>query len=146
MMIRPAQKKDAKPCAKILRGWMNECDWFQTPHIEEQDEPFLTSLIVGGWTTVVETTQVDGFMVEDRGWIKCLYIAKAKRGQGFGKALLDIAKNRHNVGLQLWTYQDNERAQAFYLREGFREVERTAGLNNDERLPDIRYVWRLFNE
>jgi hypothetical protein len=30
----------------------------------------------------------------------------------------------------------------FYLRHGFTEAERTDGQRNDEREPDIRYVWK----
>jgi ribosomal protein S18 acetylase RimI-like enzyme len=35
----------------------------------------------------------------------------------------------------------NERAQRFYERHGFTEVERTDGSDNEERAPDIQYAY-----
>ncbi len=147
MNIRPATRNDAQACADILRGWMNENDWYDTPHPAEEDIDFITSLIVGGWTSVlVSDGKVAGFLVQEKSALKCLYLGAEYRGKGFGKALLDHAKNSHPPGLELWTFQQNIGAQRFYLREGFREVERTDGSGNEENLPDIRYVWRMFDE
>lgn len=44
-------------------------------------------------------------------------------------------------GLRLWTFVSNERTQRFYLRRGFREVERTDGSRSEEGSPDIQYAW-----
>jgi hypothetical protein len=44
-------------------------------------------------------------------------------------------------GLQLWTFQINRRAQQFYERHGFAAVEWTDGSANEEREPDVRYMW-----
>jgi GNAT superfamily N-acetyltransferase len=44
--------------------------------------------------------------------------------------------------LVLWTFQANSAAIAFYLREGFVEIERTDGAGNEEGLPDVRMIWR----
>ena len=144
MTLRKATRDDAEACAEILRRWMNENDWYATPHTPDEDVPFLTSLIVGGWTTVVDAGEVQGFLVHEKSWINCLYLTPDARGKGIGKQLLDHAKLAHPEGLQLWTFQANTGAQRFYLREGFREVERTDGSGNEEKLPDIRYVWRMF--
>jgi GNAT superfamily N-acetyltransferase len=43
--------------------------------------------------------------------------------------------------LTLWTFQKNAKARAFYERHGFVPVEFTDGLTNQEREPDVRYVW-----
>lgn len=146
MILRKANRDDAEACANILRSWMDENDWYHTPHSPDEDVPFLTSLIVGGWTTVVEAGQVQGFVVQEKSWINCLYLTPEARGKGIGKMLLDKAKKDHSEGLQLWTFQENTGAQRFYQREGFHEAERTDGVGNEENLPDIRYVWRLFHE
>ena len=42
--------------------------------------------------------------------------------------------------LQLWTFQVNDRARAFYARHGFREVELTDGATNEEHEPDVRLL------
>lgn len=146
MILRKALQNDAKDCANILRSWMNESGWYGTPHTPNEDVPFLTSLIAGGWTTVAEAGRVHGFIVHEKSWINCLYVLPEARDKGIGKMLLDHAKLANPRGLQLWTFQANIGAQRFYLREGFREVERTDGAGNEENLPDIRYVWRMFHE
>jgi len=43
--------------------------------------------------------------------------------------------------LELWVFQRNERARAFYRRHGFVLVEETDGAGNEERTPDARYAW-----
>ena len=45
------------------------------------------------------------------------------------------------AALTLWTFQANVAARAFYIREGFSEVETSAGEGNDEGLPDVRLDW-----
>jgi ribosomal protein S18 acetylase RimI-like enzyme len=62
-------------------------------------------------------------------------------GNGVGAALVGFAKARRPGGLRLWTFVSNERAQRFYERWGFEEVERTDGHDNEERSPDILYAW-----
>ncbi len=37
--------------------------------------------------------------------------------------------------------QRNNRARAFYERHGFRVARMTDGADNEEREPDILYVW-----
>jgi hypothetical protein len=44
-------------------------------------------------------------------------------------------------GLRLWTFASNAGAQRFYERHGFVETRRTDGRDNEERAPDILYVW-----
>ena len=42
---------------------------------------------------------------------------------------------------QLWTFQDNARARRFYEARGFVAEEFTDGAGNEEKTPDVRYVW-----
>ena len=44
--------------------------------------------------------------------------------------------------LTLYTFQANLPAQQFYAREGFTEIARSDGAENDEHLPDLRLLWR----
>lgn len=72
--------------------------------------------------------------------VSSLYLTPEARGQGIGKALLDRAKAECPLGLGLWTFVANTGARRFYEREGFREVARTDG-DNEEGLPDILFRW-----
>jgi GNAT superfamily N-acetyltransferase len=76
------------------------------------------------------------------GWLDQLYLVPEWRGRGVGDRFVELAKQRQPAGLQLWTFQVNEPAQRFYERHGFVAVERTDGATNEEREPDVRYVWQ----
>ncbi len=82
-----------------------------------------------------------GFIAVKQGDIAGFYVAQGHRGRGIGKALLDAVK-AEEPRLALWTFQANLDAIRFYTREGFVEVERTDGAGNEERLPDVRMIWR----
>ncbi len=76
------------------------------------------------------------------GWVDQLYVAPERLGEGIGRRLLDVAKEQAgNDGLQLWTFQINDRARRFYERNGFAIAEMTDGSGNEEHEPDVRYVW-----
>ncbi|MFH9129169.1 GNAT family N-acetyltransferase [Streptomyces griseoaurantiacus] len=83
-----------------------------------------------------------GMMVLDGEELDQLYLDPARRGRGVGGLLLDHAKRLRPSGLALWTFRINAPARRFYERHGFVAVERTDGARNEEREPDVRYVWR----
>lgn len=84
---------------------------------------------------------VVGLLVLDAEWIDQLYVDPEATRRGIGAKLIGVAKRERPDGLRLWTFVSNEGAQRFYLRHGFHEVERTDGARNEERAPDIQYVW-----
>ena len=65
----------------------------------------------------------------------------AYQGRGVGSALVRLAQESPDA-LELWTFQGNVPARAFYARHGFREVELTDGATNEEHEPDVRLLWR----
>ncbi len=83
-----------------------------------------------------------GIMVLDGDWVDQLYVDPSLTSRGIGTRLLEVAKRERPSGLRLWTFISNSRAQRFYRRNGFVEVERTDGSNNEEHAPDIQYAWR----
>ena len=82
-----------------------------------------------------------GVLVLDGDWVDQLYVEPASTGMGLGSRLIQLAKSRRPDGLQLWTFVSNTAAQRFYLRHGFVVAEITDGSGNEERAPDIRFVW-----
>jgi ribosomal protein S18 acetylase RimI-like enzyme len=70
-----------------------------------------------------------------------LYVHPEWTGRGVGSELLRLAQRERPDGLWLWTFQSNRGAQRFYERHGFAAVERGDGTGNEERAPDVRYVW-----
>lgn len=85
---------------------------------------------------------VIGLMVLDDDFVDQLYVDPRHTRARIGSELLAVAKSLRPGGLQLWTFQSNSRAKRFYERHGFIPVEWTGGAGNEERAPDVRYVWR----
>jgi GNAT superfamily N-acetyltransferase len=80
-------------------------------------------------------------MVLDGGWVDQLYVDAGRTGGGLGSRLIELAKSRRPDGLQLWTFAANLDAQRFYRRHGFTVAETTDGSGNEEKAPDVRFVW-----
>ena len=141
MKLTPARPSDIHGLADILANWRDEVPWMPKLHTLEEDRRFIGYLIDTKSVWVQRNWRgPQGFMALDGDDIQALYLSKASRGRRLGQQLLDKAKSM-NIRLELWAFQQNERAISFYLREGLREVERTDGADNDEKLPDIRMVW-----
>jgi GNAT superfamily N-acetyltransferase len=65
--------------------------------------------------------------------LRALYVLRSRYGTGLGQSLLDAVLDRETAA-ELWVFQDNGRAQAFYRRNGFT----TDGAEYvDERFPEL---------
>lgn len=83
---------------------------------------------------------IAGFIAIRPGWIEHCYIHPDHQRRGFGSALLRLAQDTY-AELQLWTFQCNHAARAFYERHGFLAARMTDGHDNEEKQPDILYTW-----
>ncbi len=86
--------------------------------------------------------RISAFLAISSDWIDHLYVHPSAQHKGLGTALLEHAKHTLPKGLQLWTFQQNDGAQRFYEHHGLTIAERTDGRRNEERLPDLRYIWQ----
>ena len=140
--LRPARDLDAGAVGAILSAFIDQTDWMPRIHTRAEDLAHAAALIRRGWVTVAERDgAVVAFASNDGDDLDALYVCREEQGKGVGSALMDHLKSRREQ-LELWTFQANQKAQEFYLAHGFKEVRRTDGAENDEGLPDIRYVWR----
>lgn len=89
---------------------------------------------------VIEDDGVAALLVMDGNWVDQLYVDPAYFGRRLGSQLLDLAKEHHPDGLDLWTFQANVGARRFYERHGFTAIATTDG-DNEEAAPDIHYHW-----
>ncbi len=141
LIVEPARITDAPGIGGILSDWIDETGWMPRIHTRDEIQGFAREMVERGWVEVARRCgSAVGFLARDGQEVHALYLARSARGQGVGKALLDRAKAETDR-LLLYTFAANTRARDFYLREGFHEVARTNGADNDEKLPDIRFRW-----
>lgn len=142
-VLRAARPEDAAGCAAIFNAWVDATGWM--PRVHDADDVvrhYREQVFTHDAVTVAERGgEVVGFLALAEGHVDALYLAEAARGQGVGKALVGAAKTASPGGLTLWTFVANEGARRFYAREGFVELRRTEG-ENEEGLPDVLLGWR----
>jgi GNAT superfamily N-acetyltransferase len=107
-------------------------EWFRTTAMSEYEL----------WLADDDQIGVVGIMMLAGDWLDQLYVDPPHAGSGVGSELLAVAKAVRPNGLQLWTFESNLGARRFYERHGFVMVERRDGSDNEERSPDVKYVWR----
>lgn len=81
---------------------------------------------------------IQGFIGLSGDHVEGLFVRPPLQGRGIGKALLDRAKNSRRR-LTLNVYRKNERAAAFYRREGFQV--RGEGVDGNTGEPEYTMVW-----
>jgi GNAT superfamily N-acetyltransferase len=143
VILRPAVPADAPAIAVILRTCFRvSLPFLPELHTAEEDLAYVSGKLMAEDAVWVAETEgaVVGYVGFRDDWIDHLYVHPDRQGQGIGPALLAkaLADGRPK---QLWAFQENARARRFYEARGFRPVEFTDGAGNEEKTPDVRYVW-----
>ncbi|WP_020137560.1 GNAT family N-acetyltransferase [Streptomyces sp. 351MFTsu5.1] len=145
VVIRRATAADASATADVyLRSFTAALPTVVRPRSDDEVRAYIRDVVVPGRETWVADAEgrVVGLMVLAEGLLSQLYLDPDWRGRGIGDRFVALAKERSPQGLSLWTFQVNKPAHRFYERHGFVEAERTDGSGNEEREPDVRYVWQ----
>jgi GNAT superfamily N-acetyltransferase len=145
--LRRAVREDAAAVASLLIRSRRAAVGSIPPsaHTDSEVETYVRTVVVPEcevWLAVAADGQARAVLVLDKDWVSQLYVDPSWTGRGLGSRLLDLAKERRPVGLQLWTFMTNDGAKRFYERHGFVAVETTDGHENEEKQPDIRFVWQ----
>ncbi len=144
VVLRRAEPSDAAAIADVwLRSFGAALPSVRRANSEDEVRRWIRDVLVprhDAWVAEADGAVV-GVLALSAGWLDQLYLDPAWRGRGLGDRLIALAKRLRPAGLQLWTFQVNEPAQRFYERHGFVVVERTDGSRNEEREPDVRYIW-----
>lgn len=148
MIIRRATAADAAAVAEIStasrHAAMPTIRWAHTP---EEDRWWVANILLQQdevWVAEEAGTLLGFLALHDdaaANWVSQLYLRPGTWRRGIGSALLAHAKARHPAGLRLWCFQVNARGRAFYERHGFTVDHMTDGADNEEREPDMLYVW-----
>lgn len=145
LVFRRAGDSDAAAVAEVwLRSFAAALPTVRRAHDDDEVRAWFSHVVVPRYETWIAVAEgsVVGLLVLDGEELEQLYLDPSWRGRGVGDRFVDLAKQQRPAGLRLWTFQVNEPARRFYERHGFIEVERTDGLRNEEREPDVRYVWQ----
>lgn len=143
--LRRATVDDADAAAAVFTASRRDAGATIPPavHTPDEDRRFVREVLIGERETwiAVEGEHVLGLLTLRDDFIDQLYVASMAQRSGLGTRFIQLAKQQRPEGLQLWAFASNLPAQAFYTKHGFVETERTDGSGNEERAPDIRYVW-----
>ncbi|MFF7241251.1 GNAT family N-acetyltransferase [Streptomyces collinus] len=148
VVLRRAVPADAPAAADVwLRSFAAALPTVVRPRTDDDVRDYFREVVVPLRETWVaeapgEDGGIVGVMVLNGDDLSQLYLAPDWRGRGIGDRFVTLAKERRQQGLTLWTFQVNKPAHRFYERHGFVAVEHTDGSANEEREPDVRYVWR----
>ena len=144
MILRSATLDDASTIATLMRTTFRvSLPFLPDLHTAAEDLAYVSGHLIA--ETTVWVAEIDGviagYVAFRPDWIDHLYIHPERQGQGIGPALL--AKTMEDgAPKQLWAFQQNARARKFYEARGFEAVEFTDGAGNEEKTPDVRYLWR----
>jgi len=140
---RQAQAGDIDAIAGVFRtSRLQTMPYLPLLHTLEEDRTYFRTLVYEGCTIwVVDAAgQIAGFCAVRPGWIDHLYVLPAFQRTGIGRTLVSKAMEAADE-LQLWVFQRNRNAVAFYEALGFSCVRRTSGSDNEEREPDVLLQW-----
>lgn len=141
--IRRATAHDACETATVFSATHKTRAFLPHLHTEEEDLAFVRGLIDRAEVWIaVEDGALRGLACIDADFLAQLHVHPDHQNRGIGTALLETVKRQQPAGFQLWTFQANSGARRFYERHGCVAEEFTDGSRNEEKLPDVRYVWR----
>ena len=83
--------------------------------------------------------EISGFIGLQEDYIAGIFVRREARSNGVGRQLLDHVKAGH-LRLSLRVYEKNQRAAAFYRREGFRLLE--TGVDPETGEAELLLEWR----
>jgi GNAT superfamily N-acetyltransferase len=144
--LRRAAGPDARAAADVwLRSFAAALPTVVSPRSADDVRGYFRDVVVplrDVWVADAgDGAGIVGLMVIDDDELSQLYLHPDWRDRGLGDRFVGLAKERSPRGLHLWTFQVNKPAHRFYERHGFVAVEFTDGSGNEEREPDVRYVW-----
>ncbi|MEW2261460.1 GNAT family N-acetyltransferase [Streptomyces sp. NPDC047853] len=146
VVLRKATAADARGAADVwLRSFAAALPTVVRPRSDDEVREYFHHVVVPlreTWVAETAREEVVGVMVLEGEELSQLYLAPEWRGRGIGDRFVALAKERAPGRLSLWTFQANAPAHRFYERHGFTAVEWTDGADNEEREPDVRYLWQ----
>ncbi|WP_183918216.1 GNAT family N-acetyltransferase [Rhizobium lentis] len=141
-----AEHMQAAAAIRRVALW-RQLPWLPDLHTPEEEEQYWRKHLLPNCTILGAAigNRLVGVIAFGDGWIEQLYVLPDFQNIGIGSLLLGCAREEMNE-IRLWTFQRNSGARAFYERYGFSVEEKTDGLDNEEKEPDVLYHWRRLPE
>lgn len=143
--IEKAKSEESSEILDIFVKARKEMTYLPQIHTHDETRNFIEDLVKSGNVFVAkENRKITGFMEVENEWLHHLYIAPSYQSKGYGKLMLDKAKELSPNALKLWVFEDNKNAIKFYEREGFKLQKKRSQkeTTNEENLPDRLYSWK----
>ena len=143
MSLRPARTADAPAITQVFQAARaHSLPFLPNLHTDAEDHAFFARVLTREEVTVGEAQgRVVAFLALDGDELDHLYVHPDQHRQGLGTALVRHAQAAR-TRLELWVFQRNTGALAFYEAHGFAIVGATDG-DNEEHEPDFRMAWSL---
>jgi GNAT superfamily N-acetyltransferase len=143
--MREAEPADALAIADIhLTARRAAMPYLHQPHTDDETRDYF-GRVVGdrplAWWVARFRGEIVGYMVIGGENLGHLYVQPGWQRCGIGLSLLAKAKTLSPRRLELWTFQRNSNARAFYESQCFHAIDWTDG-RNEENEPDVKYEWR----
>jgi GNAT superfamily N-acetyltransferase len=143
-IVRPATISDAAEIAELfLASRQDALPYLLKVHSDDETRRWIPDIMMRRsevWVAELDR-RIVGFLSVAGDHIDHLYVRPGHYRQGIGDRLLARAKAMSPRRLQLFTFQRNERARAFYEARGFVAIDTSDGSGNEEGEPDILYEW-----
>jgi GNAT superfamily N-acetyltransferase len=142
---RPAAGEDAAPLTGLfLAAMLGAVPGLPLAHTRDEIVAWMRTKPIGeGRVTVaMDGSRHAGFITVADGWVHQLFVHPDYQRTGIGGGLIAPIMSAASGPLRLWAFQRNAAARSFYERKGFAAELFTDGSGNEERTPDVLYVWR----
>jgi len=144
VLLRRAEAADAAAVADVYLSSFHATYDFPLAHTDDEVRAWIAGHLVPAeeaWVAEAGGRVVAMMALDDEG-IDQLYVLPEWIGRGVGRRFVELAKERRPDGLQLYTFQVNDRARRFYERQGFVAAAFGDGSGNEEGQPDVLYRWQ----
>ncbi|MCC8405338.1 GNAT family N-acetyltransferase [Paraburkholderia sp. MMS20-SJTN17] len=146
LILRRATSADAKELTEVyLRSRNTLASYAPLAHSEAAVRDWVANILIpsGSVTVAVNNDRIVGMaahsIFDGVTWLNQLYVYPQFKRQGIGTSLLESVKSQTDGKLQLYTFQMNHDAAAFYERHGFVAIAYSDGSRNEEGCPDVLY-------
>ncbi|MEV0885802.1 GNAT family N-acetyltransferase [Streptomyces microflavus] len=145
--IRPATAQDAEAVTGVfLASRAAAMPYLPRVHSDEDTLAWITHVVLPTSTAVRVAEGAEGELLgfavlagDDE--LDHLYLRPDALRRGIGSRLLAEVREAARGPLNLYVFQRNTAARAFYERHGFTAVAFDDGGSNEEKEPDVLYHW-----